>query len=116
MTALPRPSLTNVYIVVAIASFFGAVYALLGESPPGVVSVFVQFGSLVAVGVWFRRYLTWSQQRVPFDYGLLFWFGWQVLIPVYAVRSRGARGWVLVGGLFGLVIAPPALVELIQSL
>jgi hypothetical protein len=116
MHSEPRPSLANVLVVAAMGSFFAAAYALLGEPAPPVVGLFTKFGPIVAVALWFRRYLIWSRRRMPFDYGYFLLIGWPILIPIDALRMHGRRGWLLVGQLYALAIAPAVVAAIIEEL
>src|SRR5882672_5927249 len=40
------------------------------------------------------------------DWGMFMWFAWPVLLPWYAFKTRGRRGWLLVFNLVALVCAP----------
>jgi hypothetical protein len=44
-----------------------------------------------------------------YDWGLLWWLAWPIVIPLYSVRLEGRRGWRL-GGLLTALSAGPALV------
>ena len=37
------------------------------------------------------------------DWGLFLLLAWPVVIPWYAFKTRGRRGWRLTAGLFGLI-------------
>ncbi len=112
----PRPSLTNVYLVAAMGSFFAAVYALSDQPAPPIVGLFVSFGPIIAVAGWFLRYLGWSRRRLPFDYGYFLLIGWPLLIPLEELRMHGKRGWRLVGVLFALALAPALVGALVRTL
>lgn len=109
MSAEIRPSLFNVYLVDAIGAVFVVLYTLLDKDPPPIVSVFIVFAPMIAVGSWFHRYLLRSKVAVPYDFGFFFWLGWPVLIPVYALKVPGQRRWPLVARLFALALAPTLL-------
>lgn len=104
--AAVRPSLLNVYLVDAIGAVFVALYTLLDKEPPPIVGVFIVFAPMITVGTWFQRYLLRAKVAVPYDFGFFFWIGWPVVIPVYAVRMHGKRGWRLVAQLFALALFP----------
>jgi hypothetical protein len=106
MSAEIRPSLFNTYLVDAIGSVFVGLYTLLDKDPPPIVSAFIVLAPMIAVGTWFHRYLRRAKVAVPYDFGFFFWLGWPVVIPLYAVRMHGRRGWRLVAQLFALALFP----------
>lgn len=111
-----RPSLTNVFLVAAMSSFFAAVYAFAGHAAPPIVGLFVGYGSTIAVAGWFLRYLAWSRRRLPFDYGYFLLIGWPLLIPLEELRMHGRRGWRLVGVLYALALAPSLVGAVVEVL
>jgi hypothetical protein len=104
-----RPSLTNVYLVVGTASLFLVTYALLDTEPLPVFGLFVGTAPLLAVLVWLQRYARSRRIASVYDWGLLWWLAWPIVIPLYSVRLEGRRGWRL-GGLLTALNAGPALV------
>jgi hypothetical protein len=109
LAATRRPSLTNVYLVTAAAAVFPVLYALLGAEPSPAVETFGLFAPVVAVVLWFQRYLRREPIARIHDAGWLFWLGWPVLIPFYAVRLEGRRGWGLAAITIALIFAPELL-------
>jgi hypothetical protein len=106
MTPPIRPSLTNVYLVVGTASLFLVTYALLGKEPLPIFGLFEGTAPLLAVLVWLQRYARSRRISSVYDWGLLWWLGWPVVIPLYSARLEGRRGWRLGGMLIALSAAP----------
>ena len=115
MTAETRPSLLNVYLVDAVSTAFGVLYALLNREAPPLVTLFIRFATMIAAVSWFRRYLGHAKLPLPYDWGFFFGIGWPVLIPVYAGRVNGWRGWRVVVRLFGLIVAPTFIAAMVRA-
>lgn len=116
MSETARPSLTNVYLVTGAASVFPILYALLGADPPPAIELSELFAPVIAVVLWFQRYLRRQPFARAYDAGWLFWIGWPVLIPLYAVRLEGRRGWRLAAITITLIFAPQFLAALVGHL
>jgi hypothetical protein len=101
-----RPAGLRLAIVVAaFCSFASAVYVLTGADPAPVVAAFMYFGPFVTVAWWLRR----DAERIGIgavqDLGFFLWIAWPFVIPWYAFRSRGARGWKLLVGATALILS-----------
>ena len=76
----------------------------------------VQPAPIVGLGIAILPFLTcawWVSgdaraKKIPFamDWGLLAWVAWPVLVPWYAWRTRGLRGWQLTLGLYAAIVTP----------
>ena len=101
----PLP-LTTAYVTAAVCSAGAAVYAALGLEPLPLVAIIMEFAPLVAVLFWLQEDARRTRVVAVQDWGLFLWVAWPVLLPWYAVKTRGRRGWLLTLGLAGLVVAP----------
>jgi len=63
---------------------------------------------------WFRRYLDQAKLPLPYDWGFFLWIGWPVLIPVYAARVEGWRGWRVAVRLLVLIVAPTFIAAIVR--
>jgi hypothetical protein len=104
-----RPSLTNVYLVTAVASFGLLPSALLGKEAPGAIAIFAQYAPTIVVAMWLCRYVRDEASLRIHDAGWLFTLLLPVVVPFYALRREGRRGWRLAVLLIGLTIAPQLL-------
>jgi len=110
-----RPPLTNVYLVTGTASIFPVLYALLGKEPSGGFALFSIFAPPFAVVLWMQRYLKSEPFAHFHDAAWLLYLGWPLLIPYYAVRLEGRRGWRLALLLAGLMFTPETLAAVVGS-
>jgi hypothetical protein len=99
------PGLRLAILIAAFCSVASAVYVLTGADPTPVVAMFMYFGPFVAVVWWLRR----DAERIGIgavqDLGFFLWIAWPLVIPWYAFRSRGARGWKLLVGSTALILS-----------
>src|SRR5436190_22444026 len=97
----PAPLL---YIFVFLTQFAYGVY--LGaqlEFPPGPTFIFL-IGMLWVVGWWLR---TDSRRRgvlAVYDLGFFLYLAWPLIMPYYLVRTRGARGLLIMLGFVAVYI------------
>ncbi len=94
MTAsgLPTASLKTLFITVGICSFFVIVYGILSIEPRPFVRLVVAVAPLVAAISWLRADARARRVELVHDMGLFLWLAWPVLLPWYAVRTRGRHG------------------------
>jgi hypothetical protein len=101
----PLP-LTTAYVTAAVCSAAAALYTALALEPALIVALIVEFTPLVAVLVWLQEDARRTKAVAVQDWGLFLWVAWPALLPWYAVKTRGRRGWLLTLRLAGLVLAP----------
>jgi len=97
--------MTRLYVFCGVCFGMAFVYAILSATPKPGMSVLLSFGPPIAVAMWLVR--DSKQQGVVMvqDAGLLFYFTWPLLIPWYALKTRGRAGWALAGRLYALALA-----------
>src|SRR6267378_2391699 len=86
------------YLFVVITQFAYGVY--LGaelELPPGVMLLY-WVGFLWAVGWWLRIDSRKRGVAAIYDLGFFLYIAWPVVIPYYLVKTRGAKGLLLILG------------------
>lgn len=106
VTAQPSAPLRPLWVTAGIASVFAALYTILATDPPLIVSAFLGVAPVVSAALWLRRDARLQRVEVVFDWGLFVLLVWPVLIPWYAIHTRGRGGWSLVGRLFAAILAP----------
>lgn len=84
-------------------SITAAVYTLAEIAPSPAVIAFLTFAPLLAVILWLQKDAQRTGVGAVQDWGMFVWFGWPVVIPWYAFKSRGRSGWRLLLGLFALM-------------
>lgn len=87
------------------AAFVAALYTLAGKAPPPFVELFTKSGPLLFVTMWLQKDARRTRVGAVPDLGLFVLFGWPVVIPCYAFKTRGRAGWRLTLGLFILASA-----------
>jgi hypothetical protein len=101
----PLP-LTMAYVTTAVCCAAAALYAALALEPAPLVGLTIAFGPLVAVLLWLHEDARRTKAVTVQDWGFFLWVAWPALLPWYAVKTRGRRGWLLTLGLAALVVAP----------
>ena len=99
-------TLTVALLASAFASLTAAVYVVAQTQPVPIVELFLGYGPLLAVILWLQRDVARTGVGAVFDLGYFLMIAWPIVIPWYAFRTRGWRGWRLVLGLFGVIVAP----------
>lgn len=95
----PAPLL---YTFVVITEFAHGVYLGAQLEFPGAITFLFTVGMLWAVGWWLR---TDSRRRgvlSVYDLGFFLYLAWPILMPYYLLKTRGARGLLV---MLGFVIA-----------
>ena len=80
-----------------------AIYTATGIQPAPLVETLVTFAPLIVVFLWVEKDAWRTGVGAVQDLGLFLWLAWPVVIPWYAFKSRGRRGWRLLLGLFTLL-------------
>lgn len=95
----PAPLLYTFVIITQFA--YGAYVGAQLEYPPGVTLIHL-VGMLWAIGWWLR---TDSRRRgvlAVYDLGLFLYLAWPLVMPYYLLKTRGARGLLVI---LGFVVA-----------
>lgn len=88
-----------------VCSAVSALYVAAGIEPVPIVVLLFSAAPLVMVILWLQKDSYRTGVGVVQDWGFFLWLGWPALIPWYAWRTRGRRGWRLTLGLFGLILS-----------
>lgn len=118
MKLLPaaRPPLTNVLLIDGACAAAAVLYTVVDRPMPQFVDLFVIFAPIIAVTMWFQKYLRQVHYSVPFDFGYFFMMGWLILIPAITKRSTVERPRRLALVLYGLALAPSLCATLVNIL
>jgi hypothetical protein len=104
----PVPSLWRVYITATVCAFFAGAYAALGTDPPPLVSLVAYYATPVSVVLWLQRDARFHGVTTVHDWGMLAFITWPVMIPWYAIKTRGLGvGLPLAAFLLLPVLVPP---------
>jgi hypothetical protein len=104
MIAVTQDRTLRVAIFTAMAcSIAAAIYTVTDVEPAQIMSTILVFAPLMAVIIWLQKDSQHSGVGNVQDWGMFVSFAWPVVIPWYAFKSRGPRGWRLVVGLAALI-------------
>src|SRR6266446_1080062 len=108
------------YSFVVITQFAYGFYLGMQLEPPGALILFHWLGLLWIVGWWLR---TDSRKRgvaAVYDLGFFLYIAWPVVMPYYLVKTRGAKGLLVILGFvatyFGAAIVGMILSVLVITL
>jgi len=107
----PAPLLYSFVVMTQFA--YGAYLGAQREFPEG-ISLFYGFGLLWAIGWWLR---TDSRRRgvlSVYDLGFFLYLAWPLIMPYYLVKTRGAKGLLVMLG-FAATYIGAALLGIIFS-
>src|SRR5258708_2449501 len=93
-------------LVALSSSVIAALYVVTRAEPAPVVQLYVIFAPAVAVILWLQKDARRTKVGAVLDLGYFLWLAWPVVIPWYALKTRGPSGWRLIAELFGLIAAP----------
>ncbi len=118
MNAAPRlgtASLRPLLVTSGVCAAIAALYALppLPENP--LVIIITTLAPMVAAANWIRPDARARRVGLVHDLGFFLLIAWPVVIPWYAVKTRGRHAWPMALVLL-LVIASPMLVPAVISL
>jgi hypothetical protein len=105
----PPTGTTTMGTAIAAAVFCsatGAIYVAASIQPAPIVWLFVSYAPLVTVILWLHQDARRRKIAEVLDFGFLLLVFWPMVIPWYAFKSRGRRGWRLLLGLIALIMAP----------
>jgi hypothetical protein len=88
------------------SAIVAAVYAALRVEPSAPLGVFLTAAPTLAVILWLVKDARRTGVGAVTDLGYFLVLAWPIVIPWYALKTRGSKGWALVGLLFGLILAP----------
>jgi len=109
MSATPSaavpPSCLPTYLVTAFCSLLGIFYGFAAIPQSGPLALGLRALPLLTVAHWLVLDGRFRGRRSLETWGVLFYVAWPVLLPLYALRTRGRSGWVLLLELYALVLA-----------
>jgi hypothetical protein len=84
-------------------SLAAAAYGATQIEPSPIVALFLSGGPLIAVILWLQKDARRTGVGAVQDWGYFLLLAWPVVIPWYAFKTRGRKGWRLTAGLLGLI-------------
>jgi hypothetical protein len=100
-------SLGRLYLVAAIFALFAIAYGALDLRPSPEMRLCLSFGPALAVAMWLAADSQRTRVAAVQDAGWFFYMGWPLVIPWYALRTRGRAGWSLAFQLYAIALAFP---------
>jgi hypothetical protein len=91
---------------VAACSAFLVAYVAIGTAPSQTAEQLTSFGLSLAFILWVVADARKGRRTPCYDFGFLVAALFPVSLVWYVVWSRGRRGWLVLGGLFGLMLLP----------
>jgi hypothetical protein len=90
-------------------------YEFLGISPNAFIMLFIVFGPLIAAISWVHADARARHIPLVHDMGLFLWLAWPVLLPWYALKTRGRHGLPLALVVMLATIAPLLLAAIVEA-
>lgn len=84
------------YLFLVVAQVAAGVYLARGEEPPPAFSFLYPLGLLWAFGWWLRDDSRKRGVGWVFDMGLFLYIAWPVVLPYYLLKTRGAKGLLVI--------------------
>ena len=84
------------YLYLIVVQFVAGVYLACEAELPPAFSLLYPLGFLWAVGWWLRRDSRLRGVLWVFDMGLFLYIAWPVVIPYYLLKTRGAKGLLVI--------------------
>lgn len=83
-----------------------ATYAYYGIEGSGLSELLWRWGTPLLLVWWVQADSRETEYRPCYEYSAFMFFGWPLLLPYYLLRTRGIRGFFLMGFFFMLFFAP----------
>jgi hypothetical protein len=92
--------------VAVVLGAAGIVYGVSGSVQSSSTVLVSTLSLLIAAGAWLRSDAERHRIAMVFDWGFLVGAAWPLLLPLYAYRTRGGKGWRLIVLVFAAMFAP----------
>lgn len=93
------------YIFVAIAQFAHAVYMSTGAWEPNPTFTFIHaMGFLWIITWWLLNDSRKRGIRLPYEMGLFLYIAWFFFMPYYLIKTRRAKGLLVIVGFLGVYV------------
>ena len=92
------------YLFVVITQFAHGVYLGAQLELPAEVTLLYSIGLLWAVGWWLQRDIRRSGVLSVYDVGFFLYLAWPFVMPYYLIKTRGAKGLLVILGFVGAFI------------
>jgi hypothetical protein len=92
-------------LTAVFCSVSAAAYVANHTEPLPAVQLLFSFAPLLAVILWLQKDAQRTGVGAVQDWGYFLLLAWPAVIPWYALKTRGPRGWRLAVGLFALILS-----------
>ena len=96
-------SLRTARVTALFCALAAGVFAASEADASPLASLFLSWGPLLTVILWLQKDARRTGVGYVLDLGLFLWIAWPIVIPWYALKTRGRAGWRLLFGLFALI-------------
>lgn len=92
------------YIFLILTQIATGLYLASGLEPPAFFTLTYTLGFLWIIGWWLRTDSSKTGVRWVYDMGLFLYVAWPFVLPYYLIKSRGAKGLLVILGFVGVYI------------
>ena len=93
------------YVFVVITQFVSGIYQAREAEPPGAFTLLHIAGFLWIIGWWLVTDSRKRSFRWAFDMGLFLYIAWPLVMPYYLLKTRGAKGLLVILGFISVSVA-----------
>ena len=86
------------YVFIVLTQIVTGAYIARGLEPPALFTLIYIFGFLWIIGWWLRQDSKEQGVNWVFDMGLFLYVAWPFVLPYYVLKSRGAKGLLVIIG------------------
>ena len=103
LSTLTSPTVL-LYIFLILTQIATGMYLASGLEPPAFFTFIYAFGFLWIIGWWLHRDSSRTGVPMAFDMGLFLYVAWPLVLPYYLIKSRGAKGLLVISGFVAVYI------------
>ncbi|MBC8031397.1 MAG: hypothetical protein H7Z16_14905 [Pyrinomonadaceae bacterium] len=92
------------YIFVALTQVAQGVYLASDFEPNPALTLLYTFGFIWIIGWWLMTDSRKREVKWVFDMGLFLYLAWPFVMPYYLIKTRGARGLLVILGFVGAYV------------
>jgi hypothetical protein len=94
----------SIYVFVIITQFVSGIYLASELEPPPIFTLLYALGLLWVIGWWLLRDSRKRGVQWAFDMGLFLYIAWPLIMPYYLLKTRGAKGLLVILGFVGVYL------------
>jgi hypothetical protein len=92
------------FIFVSLAQVASGIYTVSKHEPPPLFHFTYTFGFLWVIGWWLVRDSGKRGVGLVLDMGLFLYIAWPLVMPYYLLKTRGAKGLLVILGFLGVYL------------